>query len=195
MERGDVLTGLGLLLGLAAFVVVAGAVQADAQLTAEAVDGRPAGADSLGPEQVIGQLLVSPVGTVEALGGRPLDHPALDRVGQVGGDLAGLAGGLAWAQAIEAVLQLSIEPALHGARVDGQVRGDLLVGPVPGGQAYDLDAGAKCEVGFLAVGVIEPLRLLLRQARTDHSFGLPCRRELLYPPLLYASDNLTERVY
>ena len=54
----------------AALVVVAGAVQAGAELAAEAADGGPAGAEALGLEQMIGQFLVGPGGAVEALRGR-----------------------------------------------------------------------------------------------------------------------------
>jgi hypothetical protein len=175
--------------------VVAGAVQADAELAAEAADGGPAGADALGLEQVVGQLLVGPVGAVEALRGRPLDDPALEFVGQYGGDLAGLARGQARTQAVEPAFEVGVEPALDGARGDGQVLGDLLVGPVPGGQADDLDAIAELGVGFVAVGLIEPLRFLVWHANADHSLGLPSRSKWLGPRVLYASDNLTERVY
>jgi hypothetical protein len=148
--------------------MVAGAVQADAQLAAEAADGGPAGADALGLEQVVGQLLVGPVGAVETLLGRPLDHPALHLVGQPGGDLAGVARGLARADALEAALQVGVEPALDGARGTGQVLCDVLVRPVAAGQPDDLDAVAVLRVGLLTEGLVEPLGLLLRQADADH---------------------------
>src|SRR4051812_13831729 len=127
-------------MGVAAQEAVSGAVQADADLAAEAADGGPAGADAFGFEQGVGQLLVGPVGAVETLFGRPFDDPALDLVGRLGGDLTGVTFGLARADAAEAALQVGVEPALHAARGDGQVLCDLVAGPVAAGQADDLDA-------------------------------------------------------
>jgi len=75
-----------------------------------------------------------------------------DLVRQSGWDLAGCALGLARTQASEALLQVAVEPALDGSRGNGQVLGNLLMGPVAVGQADDLDAVAVLRVGFLAVG-------------------------------------------
>jgi hypothetical protein len=85
--------------------------------------------------QGVGQFLVGSVGVVQPLRRRPFDAPAFDLVGQFGGDLPGLTGRLAWAEAIEPAFAVGVEPALDGAWVDGQALGNLLVGPVPGGQA------------------------------------------------------------
>jgi GrpB-like predicted nucleotidyltransferase (UPF0157 family) len=46
------------------------------------------------------------------------------------------------------------------------------------------DAVAELGVGLFAVGLIQPVRLLLWQANADHSLGLPSRHQLLCPPLL-----------
>jgi hypothetical protein len=167
-----------LLVRVAALVVVTGAVQADAQLPAEAAYGGPAGADALGLEQVISQPLVGPVGAIQALFGRPFDDPALEFVRQIGGDLAGCTRGLARADAVEPAFEVRIEPALDGARTEIQIRGDVLVGPVAAGQAGDLDAVPVLGVGLFAEGTVRPLRLPLRQADADHPLsslsGRPC---------------------
>src|SRR5581483_4815174 len=186
-----VLLGLRLLHGVAALVMVGGAVDADADLLAVALHPRARGADAFGLVQVVGQLLVGPVSAVEALLARALDDPAFDLVGQSGRDLSRRARGLAWAQAIEPALQVGVEPALDGARGDGQVRGYLLVGPVPAGQPHYLDAISVLRVGFLAIGQFEALRLPLGQSDAYHFLSSLS----FFPPSLYASDNLTGRLY
>src|SRR5438309_712836 len=80
---------LGLPVLIAPQVAVRRAVRADVDLPAEAVHGRAGGLDAVGLPQVAGQLLVGPVGPVEALLGRAVDDPAADLVGQAVGDLGG----------------------------------------------------------------------------------------------------------
>lgn len=149
-------------------MVVSGAVDADADLRAEALHGASGGPDALGLQQVIGQLFMGPVGAVQPLLGRPFDDPALDLLGQFGRDVAGLARGLARADAVEATVEIGVEPALHGACGDGQVGSDVLVGSVATGKADDLDAVFVLRVGLLAVGLLEALRLPFGQSDADH---------------------------
>jgi hypothetical protein len=71
--------------------------------------------DAVGLEEVIGQFGVDPVGPVEPVPGRPLDHPAADFNGQSGRDRRGPPLGLAGLQAVEALSQVGVEPPLDGA--------------------------------------------------------------------------------
>src|SRR5262249_32165735 len=80
-----------------------------------------------------------------------------------GGDLAGLARGFAWTQAVEAAFEVGVEPTLDGARGDGQIFCDLFAGPVAGGKADDVDAVSVFGFGLFAESLIQPLGLLLRQ--------------------------------
>src|SRR5262249_58603352 len=95
----DVLAGLLLLGGVAAQVAAGRAVQADADLAAEAAHGGAVGADAFGLLQVVGQLRVGPVSPLQALLGRPLDDPTADLVGQAVGDVGRSSLGLASAEA------------------------------------------------------------------------------------------------
>jgi hypothetical protein len=113
-QRGNVLLGLGLLLGITSLVVVTRAVQADAEFTAETTDSGSASSDAFSFQQMIGQFLVGPVGPVESLLGRPFDDPAFEFVGQLGWNVAGLARSLAWSEAVEATFEVGVEPALDG---------------------------------------------------------------------------------
>src|SRR5262249_56879283 len=102
---------------------VDGPIGSDARLVAGHLHGRLLHADARGLVEVVGQLGVGPVGPVEPLLGRPLDPPAAT---------AGRGRRSAWAspprftgaQAVEAALQVGVEPALDGARGDAQVLGD-----------------------------------------------------------------------
>src|SRR5262249_47060584 len=107
------------------------------------------------------------------------------------GDLAGLAWGLARAQAVEPTIQVGVEPALDRARGDGQVFSDLPVRPVAAGQADDVDAVPVLRIGFFPVGQFEPLRLPFRESDAYHFLSSLS----FFPPSLYASDNLTGLVY
>ena len=89
-------------------------------------------------------------------------------------------------------LQVGVEPALDGARGDGQVGGDVLVRPAPVGQADDLEAVAELGVGFLAESLVEPLGFLGGKRMRITRLSL---REVVYPPSLYAPDSLIERLY
>src|SRR5262249_57162997 len=81
-QPGLVLPGLFLLGRVAAQVAVGRPVRADADLRAEALHGAARGLDAFGLEQVVGQLLVRPVGPVEPAAGPPADDPGLDLVGR-----------------------------------------------------------------------------------------------------------------
>lgn len=111
----------------------------------------------MGLEQVVGQLGVRPVGAVQPLLGRPVEDPTLDIVGQLDGDLAGCAFGLAGPQAVEAPLQVGVEPAGYGASADAQVGGDVLVGPAAVGQQDDLEPVAEFAVLGGTKGLLEAL--------------------------------------
>src|SRR5262245_43352467 len=114
-KPGQVRVGLSLLGRVAAQQAVGGAVGPHAELLAEAQHGRAAGPDARGLVQVVGQLGVGPVGSVQAAGGRPVEDPAADRVGQGGRDLGCRALSLSGRQAVQAPLQVGVEPAGHGA--------------------------------------------------------------------------------
>ena len=62
----------------------------------------------MGLVEVIDQFLVGPVGPVQPLLGWSLDDPAPDLVSQGGRDLGGSAFGLAWAQSVQALVQVGI---------------------------------------------------------------------------------------
>jgi hypothetical protein len=135
-----------LLGGVAAQVAVGRPVGADVDLGTVAVHGALGGLDTLGLSQVVGQALIRPVGAVQAAAGRAGDDPGADVVGQLGGDVAGLARGLAWPQTVEAAFQVGVEPALHTAAVEAQVKGDVLARAALVGQQDDLEAVAKLAV-------------------------------------------------
>jgi len=169
-------------------------VQADADLAAEAADRGTAGADAVGLIQVVGQFLMGPVGPVQAVCGRPVDDPAADRLGQATGNGRRPALGLAASQPVGAALEVGVEPALDAARRDGQVPGDVPVGPTAVGQADDLNAVARLEVGFVAEKEVEPPGFLRRQ--TDAYHFLCCSFDgMKMSSSLYATDSLSERVY
>jgi hypothetical protein len=120
---------------------------------------------------VIGQLGVGPVGPVEPLTGRTIDHPAADLLGHVGRDRRGVAPGLARLEAVEATTEVGVEPPLDGAGHDPQVGGDVLVLPTPVGQADDLEPVEELTVGGLAEGPFEALGLGVGQLDADHGRG------------------------
>jgi hypothetical protein len=153
--------------------VVGGAVDGYADLLAEALHGGAGGLDAVLLVQVVGQLLVSPVGAVEALLGGPLDDPVLDLVGQREGDAGLLARGLAPVQAVQALLAEGVEPARHGAAVDAEVQGDVLPRPPAVGHEHDLQAVAQLAVLSLLEQLFETLRLALLQLDANHGPFLP----------------------
>jgi hypothetical protein len=66
-------------------------------------------------------------------------------------------------QAIQAVFQVGVEPALHGARTDGQILGDGPVGPAAPGRQHDLQPVAQAAVGGGAEGVLQGAELRRRE--------------------------------
>src|SRR5262249_34503779 len=125
-QVGQVLLGPGLLLGVAALVVVGRPVQPDADSGAEALHGAAGGLDAAGLAQVVGEFLVGPVGSVQALLGRPIDDPAAHVVGQCCGDLARLALGFLGLQPAQPTVAIGVEPTGDRLAVDPQVGGDVL---------------------------------------------------------------------
>src|SRR5262249_55574349 len=107
----QVFLGLLLLGRIATQVTVGGPVGANADLLAEAVHRRAGGLDAVGLQQVVGQLLVGPVGPVQAASRRPVDDPTADLVGHRVGDVGSLALSLFGEQALEAVFAVGVEPA------------------------------------------------------------------------------------
>ena len=63
--------------------------------------------------------------------------------------------GLAGPEAVEAAVEVGVEPALDGAGRDAEVGGDVLVRAAPVGQPDDLEAVAELAVGGLAEGLFE----------------------------------------
>src|SRR5262249_43479303 len=106
----------------------------DAELLTIPLHGRPAGPDAVGAIQVLGQLGVRPVSPVQPLGGWPLDDPTADLVAQISRDLRLGPLGPAGLQPGQAMLQVAVEPSLHGAGRDAQVFGDLVMRPILGRQ-------------------------------------------------------------
>jgi hypothetical protein len=99
---------------------------------------------------------MGPVGSIQALSGRPLAHPATDLLVEGGGDLGGGAGSVAGLQACQAPIQVGIEPALHGTRAHAQRRRDVLAWGVALGQANNIEAVAQPEVGGGMEGFLQP---------------------------------------
>ena len=106
---------------------------------------------------------------------------------------AGIAGGcplaLRGTQAVEAALEVGVEPPLDGAGGDPQVGGDVLVGPAPVGQPDDLEAVAELAVGGLAEGLFEASGLGVGQLDADHG-RVGCWSEGAASPL-YEPDSIS----
>ena len=117
---------------------------------------------------------------------RPLDDPAADLLAQVSRDLRRSALGLAGPEAVEAPVEVGVEPALDGAGRDPEVGGDVPVLAAPVGQADDLEAIAGLAVGGLAEGQFEALGLVLGEMDADHgrveSLGSSRCTSSLYEP-------------
>src|SRR5262249_20364812 len=100
-------------------------VRANAVFGSERLHGRFAHADALGLEQVVGQFGVGPVGPVQSLFGRPVDHPLADNGGQVGGQLGFGSLGLSRLESVQAIGQIGVEPALDRSRSGAGIGGDV----------------------------------------------------------------------
>jgi hypothetical protein len=111
---------------------------------------------------VVGQLGVSPVGSIEPLAGRAIDHSALDLLGELGGDRRGMSLGLGRFEGVEAAFEVSAQLPLDGAGSEAEVSGDLLVFATPAAQEDDLEAVAELAVGGLSEGLLEALGLGVR---------------------------------
>ena len=85
-----------------------------------------------------------------------------------GRDLRPTARGLAGPEAVEAAVEVGVEPPLDGAGRDPQVGGDLLMRSAPAGQPDDLEAVPVFAVGGLAEGQFEALGLGLGELDADH---------------------------
>src|SRR5262245_42174907 len=155
-QARQLLPGLLLPGRVAAQVAVGGPVGADAELAAQPLHRRAAGADAVGAVQVLGQLLVGPVGPVQPLPGRPLDDPAAEFGAQLRRDLGPGAGGLARGEAVGAALEVGVEPALHGAGAHPQVVGDGLPRQAMVGQADGVESVAELGVGGGAESPLQP---------------------------------------
>jgi hypothetical protein len=144
------------------------------------------------PVEVLGQLGVGPIGPVQALPGRPLDDPAADLLGRPGRDPGLGPPGLAGPEPGEAESQVEVEPPLDGARGDGQVGGDLLMGPVPVGHQDDPEAVPERPVGRLAECLLDLSGFSFAESDADH--GDECCRvqKGVYP--LNEPDSLIGRV-
>ena len=122
----------------------------------------------MGLAEVVGQLGVSPVGSVEPLLGGPFDDPAADDPGQMGRDRRGMSLGLAGLEGGDSALEVSVEPVLNGSRGDAQVGGDVLVGSTPMGQPDDLEAIMELAIGRLEEGLFEASGVGVGQLDADH---------------------------
>lgn len=69
--------------------------------------------------------------------------------------LGGGAGGLPRLQAVQAALEVGVEPTLDGAWGDAQVSGDVLMGPPPLGQQDDPGVVAQAAVVGVPKGVVQ----------------------------------------
>jgi hypothetical protein len=118
--------------------------------------------------QVVGQLGMGPVGPVQPLLDRPLDDPAADLLAQMSRDLRRSALGLSGPEAVEAPVEVGVEPALDGAGRDREVGGDVPVLAASMRQADDLQAIAGLAVGGLTEGQFEASGLVLGEMDADH---------------------------
>jgi hypothetical protein len=116
---------------------------------------------------------VGPASAVQPLLGRAVDDPTAYLVGQGVGNSGPAAWGLAAAQSSEALVQVSVEPALDRAWGDGQILCDVLVESATLGEADDQEAVFDLRVAFLAEGVVEALGLRRRQADANHGLSAP----------------------
>src|SRR3954462_5724777 len=78
--------GLGVLRRVASQEAVAGPVGADLMLLTDRLHGRLLDGDALGLEEMVGQLLMGPVGPVQPLLGWSVDDPLAEGRGQLGGE-------------------------------------------------------------------------------------------------------------
>lgn len=93
----------------------------------------------------------------------------------------------------EAGFEIAVEPPLDGAWSDGQVGGDILVGPAPVGQPDDLEAVPELRVGRLAESLFESLGFGFGESDADQGDG--CRLSGSEGVcLLYEPDSLIGRV-
>ena len=113
----------------------------------------------LGFEEVVGEFLVGPVGPVESLFGRPLDHPLTDLGGQRFRDLARRTLGFLESKSVESPVAVSVDPAGDGLAVDAQVGGDVWRGRPRWAMSTiwrrypELDVVGRVEQGVQAVGL------------------------------------------
>ena len=143
---------------------------------------------------MVGQLGVGPVGPVEPLAGRPVDHPAADLLGHLGRDRRGVPLGLAGPQAVEAAFEVGVEPPLDGAGRDPQVGGDVLVLAAPVGQPDDLEPVQELAVGGLAEGPFEASGLGVGQLDADHGRA-EVRRRCRFASSFYEPDSISGCLY
>src|SRR3954452_9457984 len=102
------------------------------------------------------------------LGGIWADTPTGGPLGQLGWDLGLCPPGLAGPQTGEAVDQVGVEPPLDGPGGDGQVGGDVLVGPAPVGQPDDLEAVSELAVSRLTECLLKGLGVGFGEMDADH---------------------------
>ena len=118
--------------------------------------------DAPGLVQVVGQFGVGPVGAVQPLLGRAVEHPLLQQGSQLLRELGPGARGVPGLQAVQAALEVGVEPALDGTWGDIQVSGDVLMGPAALGQQDDLGAVAQAAVVGVSKGLLQEAEFVRR---------------------------------
>src|SRR5262249_39872030 len=103
-----------------------------------------------------------PVGSVQPLPDGAVDDPLLQDRSEVGRQLGLSPGGLARAEALQAALQVGVEPALDTAGADGEVFRDGLMGAAALGQQDDLGAVPHAAVRGGPKGLLKNAELVRR---------------------------------
>lgn len=128
----------------------------------ERLEGGLPDPDAASLEQVVGQLGVRPVGPVEPVLGRAVDHPPAEDRGQVGGERRLRPGGLPGAEAVEPAAEVGVEPPRDRPRGGDRVGRDVGVAATPVGHQDDLGTVPEPGVGGLAEDRLQPLQVAVR---------------------------------
>src|SRR5262249_54753489 len=153
-------------------------IESDTDLGAEPLHGTPRSADALGLVQVVGEFLMRPVSTVEALFRRPVDDPAAHLVGEGGGNVARLALGFLGLQRGETAIAVGVEPARDGLALNAQGGSNILARPSPVGHQDDLKPIAEASVSGGAEAGVEVFGLGWWQVNANHG-AVPSKRPVV----------------
>jgi hypothetical protein len=143
-------------------------VRADAVLRSERLQCRLADPHAAGLEQVLGQFGVRPVGPVQAVFGRPVDHPLPQDRGQVRRQFGFRPARLPRPQSVDAAVEVGVQPSLHRPGGGAGVGGDVRVPAAPVGHQNDLHPVSQLGVGGRAEYLVQADNFGIGQGDADH---------------------------